>query len=143
MQFVGGLWLIGLVTLGTLAHRATKKVSGELGGRKKLTALSLPAAAVCLIPFAVYQFAWVRVVSYEACVRICACACTTVIRLALEGYGFVRFALDVDRRRFGCNSFDDELVCVFNKYLSGLPREGDRMRKPLPPPYPCAELVVQ
>jgi hypothetical protein len=58
-QFVGGLWLIALITGQTMVARATKKPSGELGGRKRFTALSLPFAAALWLPFTVYQFAWV------------------------------------------------------------------------------------
>ncbi len=58
-QFVGGMWLILLITLNTVVLRASKKASGDLGGRKRFNSLSLPAAVIVITPFAFYQFAWV------------------------------------------------------------------------------------
>ena len=63
VQFVAGLWLVVLITVNTVVLRSTKKVSGELGGRKRFTALSLPFAVLAWLPFSIYQFAWVRAVT--------------------------------------------------------------------------------
>jgi hypothetical protein len=63
VQLVGGLWLVALVMLTSVVRKSTRKVAADLGGRKRFTSMSLPFGVAALLPFTIYQWAWVRFIA--------------------------------------------------------------------------------